>query len=266
MLVLHTFVNGESGSTFVGLRRWASGARMAVNTLRKHQRRAIEDGWLYAGSKDGPRRTRAKTVYRLTVPDHVTLSRKDEELRDCLIADHGDASNFPSVITESVSLRRDTETIPSADSVLNRSDTDAIKTANAVESNSEHAAQESSSVSTSPPLCINGDRDLYHESADLYHPIVDTEVHRSFHSGRSFEGAGASACTALMKDMNVKQGEHQRPRNARELTDDQLHERLRKMRSVGVSTVGEALRHLGNYEDITAERVQSVIDRYGRSA
>jgi hypothetical protein len=90
LLALHTFVHGDSGVTYVGVRKWADAARMNVKTLMPLRERAQSEGWLHLSSAGGSARKKAKSVYRLTVPAHVRLDEKDKRLRDVILATYGD--------------------------------------------------------------------------------------------------------------------------------------------------------------------------------
>jgi hypothetical protein len=92
MYALRCWTNGD-GFAYPGLRTWASGARMSVNTLRKHIDRAKAAGWLGVETQ-----TRAASgqgwkvnLYRCAIPEDIELpTEKDEMLADAVASEYGD--------------------------------------------------------------------------------------------------------------------------------------------------------------------------------
>jgi hypothetical protein len=112
MLTLRTWMD-ENGFAYPGLRTWAAGARMAVNTLRKHLDAAVRGGWL------GVEVSHSKShhnIYRCAVPPDVPLTEKDELLSLALSSQFGD-------IGDGVSTKSDTPAHSSDVGVSTRSDT-----------------------------------------------------------------------------------------------------------------------------------------------
>jgi hypothetical protein len=52
----------------------------------------------------------------------------------------------------------------------------------------------------------------------------------------------------------------------RELTDEQIHERLRKLRDAGVNAIGDVLKQFATYDGVTAERVRAVVASHGANS
>jgi hypothetical protein len=89
MLTLRTWMD-DNGHAFPSLRTWAAATRMSVNTLTKHYRSALRDGWL--GVEQNPEGGQAwkRNCYRAAVPSHIQLPEKDEMLANALISQFGD--------------------------------------------------------------------------------------------------------------------------------------------------------------------------------
>src|ERR1700675_5062495 len=101
MLTLHTWMDGD-GFAFPSLRTWAVAARMAVGTLRKHLKAAVDDGWLGGDVCQGAGNSWRRNTYRCAVPSDgsVFLTGKDEALSASLIMARGDISNDVSSMAD----------------------------------------------------------------------------------------------------------------------------------------------------------------------
>ncbi|MES1190737.1 MAG: hypothetical protein ABUS47_06625 [Steroidobacter sp.] len=148
---------GRDGRTCVGLRRWAEASRMAVNTLRKHEAKALELGWIIAESTTGPRAARFKTWRACTLPDSIELSATDIEL----------AASLNGASNESVSVHVDTDSDDHASethSVSSHVDTDAAMITDGTALDSITNTSPTESVSN----CERETLHLYQQKANLY--------------------------------------------------------------------------------------------------
>jgi hypothetical protein len=123
---------------------------MAVGTLRKHLKAAVDGGWL------GVEVSRSKShhnIYRCAVPLEVELSEKDEALSLALIAQVGE-------IDDGVSTMSDTPTRPNGGGVSTMSDTRTVndpETTLRVSNSPEMACQSTPlRVSENPVRVSNG--------------------------------------------------------------------------------------------------------------
>jgi hypothetical protein len=106
MYALRCWTNGD-GFAYPGLRTWASGARMSVNTLRKHIDRAKAAGWLGVETQ-----TRAASgqrwkvnLYRCAIPEDIELPTEiDEMLADAVASEYGDVGGV-SPLTDTPSSK-----------------------------------------------------------------------------------------------------------------------------------------------------------------
>ena len=114
LLTLHTFMD-PNGFAYPSLRTWAKAARMSTNTLTKHYKAALRDGWLAVEVKPPVGQAWRRNSYRAALPLTIQLPEKDEILSDALISQYGDIENDESCVTQS-------ET-PSASSCLTYADT-----------------------------------------------------------------------------------------------------------------------------------------------
>jgi hypothetical protein len=269
MLILRTYMD-NAGFAYPSLRTWAGATRMAVNTLRVILGKATAEGWLHVESRAGNRRQRVRNVYRCTVPGHIEVSDKDEEIAGALVAIHGDVPRMSSghsvtgSVTEparslpeslSVSSMRDTDSSAARPSVSRIPNTDARRMANAWPNDGERHAHDTPSVSSTPSICINSPADLCQKQGASVSAMVDTEVLKS--KERSlYEGAGASARTASAPNVSSK-GENQKPEG---ITDAQLWQVLNDIgpdHEYKVSTMTKILS--ARYLDVTEGRLWRVI-------
>jgi len=172
LLALHTFVDGDSGTTYVGVRKWAAAARMSVNTLMPLRERAVAEGWVHLSSAAGAARKSAKSVYRLTVPEHVPLTEKDESLRDIILSTFGEVPPARTVSphgADTVSRSRLKTVSPHG------ADTDGATCGYPA----GQVASPAKSVSAERPNCVSGDSKLCQSDSKLCEPRTDTEGIRS---------------------------------------------------------------------------------------
>jgi len=157
MLALSTWMDGDTGYAFPGIRTWAGGARMAVNTLRKHLKSAIEGGWL------GVEVSHSKShhnIYRCAVPLDIELSEKDEMLATALVAQFGD-------IEDGVSAHSDTRT--NGDGVSTMSDT---RTTSEDPSKTLRVSNDGSVACQNDPLRVSKEGVRVSNGADRVSPSV----------------------------------------------------------------------------------------------
>jgi hypothetical protein len=118
----------DDGFAYPSLRTWAAGAVMSPNTLVKHYRTALREGWLGVQRKhEGGGKAWKLNQYRAAIPCHIELPEKDAALSDALMAAfgeiEGDDSNAGNAVTsppvthlrdsaEAVSLHADTPSEP----------------------------------------------------------------------------------------------------------------------------------------------------------
>lgn len=81
MHTLRTWMNRE-GSAYPSQKKWANGCRQNVKTVRRHLKCAVENGWLEIASAGRGGQGWRHYEYRATVPDHIALQDKDQELSD----------------------------------------------------------------------------------------------------------------------------------------------------------------------------------------
>lgn len=202
MLILRTYMD-QDGFAYPSLRTWAGGARMSVNTLRKHVEAASTAGWINVESRAGQRRERVRHVYRCTIPDHIVLDDKDEEIAGAIAVRAGAVGErrVSGRVTESlrepfeapsVSLMIDTDAASCTESVSPHADTDKRD----LLSMHSRPADEAPSVSNAAPICVRPASDLCQTDGSSVSPMVDTEVLKS-PEGSLFEGAAATARTCV---------------------------------------------------------------------
>jgi hypothetical protein len=92
MLTLRTWMN-DDGFAYPSLRTWAQGACMSVNTLTKHYKAALRDGWLGVERNPQGGQSWKRNCYRAAVPVHIQLPEKDEQLSDALLSEFGDIND-----------------------------------------------------------------------------------------------------------------------------------------------------------------------------
>jgi hypothetical protein len=93
MHTLRTWMD-EDGFAYPSLRTWAIGARMSRNTLTKHFKAAVRDGWLGVTSEQTERGKAWRLhTYRCAVPDQIELPEKDQALAESLISRFGPIEN-----------------------------------------------------------------------------------------------------------------------------------------------------------------------------
>jgi hypothetical protein len=133
MHTLRTWMN-DDGFAFPSLRTWAEGACMSVNTLTKHYKTALREGWLAVERKrEGIGQDWKRNSYRAAVPSHIVLPERDAELADALASVFGDIEDDdqPSTETdtleghhrEAVSLHIDTPSTLNGQTCITHADT-----------------------------------------------------------------------------------------------------------------------------------------------
>ena len=63
---------------------------MSTNTLTKHYKTALRDGWLGVGRNPEGGQSWKRNSYRAAVPAHIELTEKDLMLSDALLSEFGD--------------------------------------------------------------------------------------------------------------------------------------------------------------------------------
>ncbi|MBS0416675.1 MAG: hypothetical protein JSR66_03105 [Proteobacteria bacterium] len=89
LFVLSTWMK-SSGIAYPSQRKWAAAVRVSVRTIQRHQKVAVELGWLGLATAGKTDRGWRMLAYRAAVPDDLELDRKDELLSAAIIAKHGD--------------------------------------------------------------------------------------------------------------------------------------------------------------------------------
>lgn len=166
MLTLRTWMD-DDGFAYPNLRTWAAGACMSTNTLSKHYKAALRDGWLGVERNPQGGQSWKRNSYRAAVPANVKLPEKDEQLSDVLISEFGDIENHEeeSCVTQSETPTAQTcitqDETPSTPSCLTYAETPCaeISAANAEGVSNGHAKvshEPPEGVALYPPRCLKG--------------------------------------------------------------------------------------------------------------
>jgi hypothetical protein len=166
MHTLRTWMD-DNGFAYPNLRTWAAGARMSTNTLTKHYKAALREGWLGVERNPQGGQSWKRNSYRAAVPAHIKLPEKDEQLSDVLLSEFGDIEDHEeeSCVTQSETPTTQTcitqDETPSATSCLTYTETPFAETlaANAEGVSNGHmkvSHQTPEGVSLYPPRCLKG--------------------------------------------------------------------------------------------------------------
>jgi hypothetical protein len=155
MLTLHTWMD-VNGFAYPSLRTWAKGARMSTNTLTKHYKAALRDGWLGVEQHGGGQAWR-RNSYRAAVPLNIELSDKDEKLSDALISQFGDIEAV-SPIRETPSEPQPASCVAHAETPLRHQPPQAVSSMSETPSSgktSSNGANPGEGVSNGGPLAVS---------------------------------------------------------------------------------------------------------------
>jgi hypothetical protein len=132
LLVLRTFMDAN-GYASPSMREWARTARMSTNTLTKHYKAALREGWLGVDANPEGGRAWKRHSYRAAVPADLELTEKDEKLSVALVEQCGEIDETPleeGMPTDStcITLSETPRASPDAETCLTHDETASTST------------------------------------------------------------------------------------------------------------------------------------------
>jgi hypothetical protein len=258
LFTIGTFMNRD-GYAFPGQQTIARGARASVRTVQRHIEKAEREGWIGVRLAGRGGQGWRHLAYRAAIPADLNLSYLDETIADTIEGSEGVIEGGDPIVSPPYT-RRD-----AVAASVSPASSQATSQAEGLASASTRSDNKRSEVAT-----VDG------EGGDISDANVATQLCRT--NSRSETPASLThapeearyARVRILRPLGFQDFRTEglglnRP-SPRELTDKQIRERLRKLREAGIDAIDDVLKQFATYDEVTVERVRTVVASHGASS